>query len=306
MINSDKIKEWKTDVERSVQQYNAWFLNTAPLAFRNERKAAVSWVDQLFGGTKCLSALNKDFIRSHPELVSILRMCTAPPIARDRLSGLSGVSKGLINSMESGKKSKISDDELDSVLSVINQLLDVDLFENIAKDKQLLERAKVVIADRATGAQTNPIIRNAQEERQLQIISKWLNKAGYKKVSFQDHEDIFKLPSKSFAYHVNVPTKKEGAASINVSVDVAIQKKQGSLPYLIEAKSAGDYTNTNKRRKEEAQKMSQLKKSYGNDVRYILFLCGYFDAGYLGYEASEGIDWIWEHRVSDFELLLSE
>ncbi len=30
-----------------------------------------------------------------------------------------------------------------------------------------------------------------------------------------------------------------------------------------------------------------------------LFLCGYFDSGYLGYEAAEGIDWVWEHRIDD-------
>ena len=36
-----------------------------------------------------------------------------------------------------------------------------------------------------------------------------------------------------------------------------------------------------------------------NDVRFALFLCGYFDSGYLGYEAAEGIDWIWEHRIDD-------
>ena len=24
-----------------------------------------------------------------------------------------------------------------------------------------------------------------------------------------------------------------------------------------------------------------------------------FDSGYLGYEAAEGIDWVWEHRIND-------
>ncbi|WP_204376562.1 hypothetical protein [Ventosimonas gracilis] len=23
------------------------------------------------------------------------------------------------------------------------------------------------------------------------------------------------------------------------------------------------------------------------------------DSGYLGYEAAEGIDWVWEHRIDD-------
>ena len=75
--------------------------------------------------------------------------------------------------------------------------------------------------------------------------------------------------------------------------------KPNDLPLLIEAKSAGDFTNVNKRRKEEATKMTQLRRTYGRDVRFILFLCGYFDSGYLGYEAAEGIDWVWEHRIED-------
>ena len=75
------------------------------------------------------------------------------------------------------------------------------------------------------------------------------------------------------------------------------------LPVLIECKSAGDYTNTNKRQKEEAQKMNQLRGTYGNNLRYILFLCGYFDTPFQGYVASEGIDWVWEHRINDFDIL---
>ena len=73
----------------------------------------------------------------------------------------------------------------------------------------------------------------------------------------------------------------------------------GGLPLLLEAKSAGDYANVNKRRKEEAAKNNQLRAAYGDQVRLVLFLCGYFDSGYLGYEAAEDIDWVWEHRIDD-------
>ena len=85
-----------------------------------------------------------------------------------------------------------------------------------------------------------------------------------------------------------------------------IQPKKAKLPHLpllIEAKSAGDFTNVNKRRKEEAIKITQLKATYGEQVVFVLFLCGYFDAAYLGYEAAEGIDWIWEHRIEDLDQL---
>jgi type II restriction enzyme len=78
--------------------------------------------------------------------------------------------------------------------------------------------------------------------------------------------------------------------------------KSGSMPVLIEAKSAGDFTNVNKRRKEEAAKFQQLRNTYGKQAQLNLFLCGYFDSGYLGYEAAEGIDWVWEHRIDDLEL----
>jgi len=93
-----------------------------------------------------------------------------------------------------------------------------------------------------------------------------------------------------------------GTTSIKIPIDVAVmplRSEVGELPLLIEAKSAGDFTNTNKRRKEEAIKVAQLRNNYGSAVRFILFLCGYFDSGYLGYEAAEGIDWVWEHRIND-------
>lgn len=112
----------------------------------------------------------------------------------------------------------------------------------------------------------------------------------------------------TFSFHTNVPVLvAEGAENrIKITVDVVIFPKSAQtvdFPLLIEAKSAGDFTNVNKLRKEEAAKMQQIKNTYGNTVSYSLFLCGYFDSGYLGFEAAEGIDWIWGHRISDLEQL---
>ena len=48
------------------------------------------------------------------------------------------------------------------------------------------------------------------------------------------------------------------------------------MPFLVEAKSAGDATNTTKRRKEEAQKFRQLQEKYGPSTRFtrfMLYLC---------------------------------
>jgi hypothetical protein len=95
-------------------------------------------------------------------------------------------------------------------------------------------------------------------------------------------------------------------ASVRNPVDVVIVPKKplpSGFPILIEAKSAGDFTNTNKRRKEEATKIRQLEEAHGKNIKLVLFLCGYFDTGYLGYEAAEGLDWVWEHRIDDLAQL---
>jgi hypothetical protein len=109
----------------------------------------------------------------------------------------------------------------------------------------------------------------------------------------------------AFAFHLNVPVDISKTRQVNIPVDAAIIPRNSRgrpSPLLVEAKSAGDFTNVNKRRKEEAVKIMQLRRTYGKDVRYILFLCEYFDSGYLGYEAAEGMDWVWEHRIDDFSM----
>lgn len=167
-------------------------------------------------------------------------------------------------------------------------------------------RSSTIVADRLCGAVADPIIRNAQEKRQLAAITTLLESKGYTLAESGVHYDEMKPGS--FSFHMNVPVYVAGEQGdqVNIPVDVAIlplTANTGDMPLLLEAKSAGDFTNVNKRRKEEAVKMQQLRNTYGVDVSYSLFLCGYFDSGYLGYEAAEGIDWIWEHRINDMEKL---
>ncbi len=209
-----------------------------------------------------------------------------------------------------GKKDLM--DDLDKIGQIIMRMADIDIFvwleQNKKATKKEIHRASTIIADRLCGAVANPIIRNAQEQRQLQAISSWLKSRRYKHLDETDAKDasLNNMPQGSFSFRMNVPVKLEGGVKeVNIPIDAVIMPLSGKrkLPIFIEAKSAGDFANVNKRRKEEAVKMQQLKQTYGKKVLFNLFLWGYFNSGYLGYEATEGIDWIWEHRIEDLKKL---
>lgn len=308
-VNLDKPQRWKADTQLSVDDYNRWFLEYAPITYRETRARATVYVEDILLRTDKLRRLTGDLLFQHPDALEMLRMSTAPPIARDRLVGLAQVSKSLIENMERNKRVSPNlpetavREQLERIISIISRLIDRDIFTwfngNNNPTPEEIRRASTVVADRLCGMLTDPLIRNAQENRQLQRITHWLEARGYTQSEVRRLDQM--LPG-TFAHRVNVAAMQEGSVIVNIPIDTIIMPLStiaGDLPLLVEAKSAGDFTNTNKRRKEEATKMRQLRNAFGDHVRFILLLGGYFDSGYLGYEAAEGIDWVWEHRMDD-------
>ena len=312
-INSDKPHLWKADIAASVDQFNQWFMRFAPDAFRSTRVLTTSHVKLALIATQDLRNIDSASLVISPGALSTLRMCTAPPLAVDRLIGLADASKNLVSRMEEGKlpvRMKAADlhAEIGKLCRIVTRLLDRDIFPwldtpNAPTDHER-ERAATIVADRLCSAVANPIIRNAQEQRQLKMLGDWLGKRGYIKQSHPSGQPLTEMQAATYSFRMNLAVGK--ALKVNIPVDVVIQPKRlrrDRLPILIEAKSAGDFTNTNKRRKEEATKIHQLQTSYGETVPFVLFLCGYFGTDYLGYEAAEGIDWVWEHRIDDLAKL---
>lgn len=313
-INLDKPHLWKQDIAQSVDLYNTRFMDYAPKVYRKNRISTAKRVEEALRDTNYLNDVSPIILQRHPEVLLILRMSTCPPIARDRLVGLAGVSKSLVQSMEDAENPHISPRmqrerlimELQRISDTIKKMADPDIFtwlpEKRNPDKAEIVRASTIVADRLCETVATPIIRNAQEKRQLAAITEFLQSKGYTLTENSVH--YYKMNPGSFSFHTNVPVYISGeqGKTVNIPVDVAIMQysaQSGDMPLLLEAKSAGDFTNVNKRRKEEAVKKQQLKSTYGDSVSYSLLLCGYFDSGYLGYEAAEGIDWIWEHRIND-------
>lgn len=315
-VNLDKPQQWKADVAASVDMYNNWFMRFAPQAFRATRVQATKDVEGALRASGNLTDINPTLLKQHPEILPTLRMSTCPPLAVDRLIGLAGVSANLVKCMELEQRLPVRmapaklNAELTKLGTIIKKMADPDIFSWLGRTQPATDveiyRAATIVADRLCSAVANPIIRNAQEKRQLQEIRTWLEARGYRLLAAGDGTKFETMPAGTFSFRLNVPVKLEGGVqSVNIPVDAVIMPKSakpGDYPIFFEAKSAGDFTNTNKRRKEEAMKMAQLRSTYGDRVSFNLFLCGYFDSGYLGYEAAEGIDWVWEHRMDDLAL----
>lgn len=315
-VNADKPHLWKPDIAHSVDFYNSWFMQFAPTAYRDTRIATTQQVESALAWTANLTNITPDVLRQHSSVLPILRMATAPPIARDRLIGLAGVPPNLVKNMEEKQRtpprmnSAILAAELEKIGQIIMRLTDKDIFPWLENGQEpsdtQVHRAATIVADRLCGALADPIIRNAQERRQLATIRQWLTQRGYSYIKGGAGLRFETMQPGTFSFRLNIPVSLQGGTQqVNIPIDIVImplQSNPGDLPLLIEAKSAGDYTNPNKRRKEEAIKVAQLRSNYGSRVRFVLFLCGYFDSGYLGYEAAEGIDWVWEHRTDDLAL----
>jgi hypothetical protein len=179
-INRDKPDLWKADIKASVDLYNRWFMQFAPEAFRNERKRATTGVEEMLRITCNFRCVTADLLKANPAMLPALRMACCPPIARDRLTGLSYASKSLVNKMDCEGKipSRMEKDELTRQLTqignTVEKLADKDIMiwlgENRDAKKDELKRAASIIADRLCGANADPIIRNTQEKRQLALI----------------------------------------------------------------------------------------------------------------------------------------
>jgi len=105
----------------------------APKAYRDSRKETIGSVEKGLKLTKDLTILTSEVIRANPGILPTLRICTCPPLARDRLIGLADSSKNFVGCLEGGKLPQLISPEslqehLSKITRILSQMLDVDLF----------------------------------------------------------------------------------------------------------------------------------------------------------------------------------
>ena len=189
-INSDKPLRWKADVETSINFYNDWFIQFAPATYRKQRKIRTGKVRAALQLTDNLRGFTPEFLAGHPDVLPMLRMTTAPPLARDRLMGLAYADKNLIGCMEGkdGTSSRLPPrmrperlhSQLARICDVLTELLDHDLFpwldERNDPSIESVSRAAAVVADRLCGTAADPITPQCPGTTSAQIAAKMADK----------------------------------------------------------------------------------------------------------------------------------
>jgi hypothetical protein len=154
----------------------------------------------------------------------------------------------------------------------------------------------------------NPVearrVHQAQIQWHLGLIQSWLTERGYDRQGGTRFAGLPEVPAGTFASLIKASIQSGGGSHRDwVQADVVVRPKQSasdSLPIIVLAALFGSFGESFRRRKTEVNRISRFRLAYGEDVPIVLALWGHVDAGYLGCQAAEGVDWVWAHRLSDF------
>ncbi len=277
--------------------------------FSFAREQALREVQETFQATEDFRSFDAERLMARPRSLAVARMCVSPPMARDRFVGFSGANKNLVTTMERKgiipRNARRIGIQLEAMCDFLRPLLDAEVFcwlkDSRPPSVGEREKALIVIAERLATALYLPVLRNTQEARQKDLMRTYLEGEG-----FEESLNLpFEMRPGTFGFGRNVPVVRADGEPQNLPVDCVVSPVRTGLALAcIELKSAGDFTNVNKRRKEESDKQEALRRTYGAQTVFLLQLFGYFGRTYLGFEAAAGIDWAWDHRLNDFALYL--
>ncbi len=313
-INADKPHLWKADIAASVDQFNRWFMRFAPQAFRSTRVKTTQHVKSALLATRDLRSLDAATLKTNPSALPTLRMCTAPPLAADRLIGLANASKNLVGRLEDGKlPTKLPDEDLNAELSklcrILVQLLDRDIFPWLDAATQPTdherERAATIVADRLCSAVANDFVRSERKLQQLSVLSVYLDSRGYREVVDPGKRHYAWSEPGTYTRFAAIPAAmgKYAFLPVNALIQLAEPRADG-LPVLIQCESHRSFPEATRHRDAHRDTARGLRVTYGEDMPFVLMLGGYFGGDYLGAQAAEGIDWVWQHRLNDLDAVL--
>ena len=309
-LNANQPEKWDADREISLSMIIRWL---AEEASTGERRIALQ---ELVSSSLDLLASSTDLsvtITGHPEILRILRALTRRDIGTSQIATFTGVSTVSYESMEAGRTSiaHMANRIVDLILTELDEGLAQWVLDSRAPTEEERKVALIVATDRILRRSTSTELRYKHEPRQLERLKEFLLPLGYVEVQGSTiRNPRSDMSPGTFAFRVSIEGTTEDEVILKQSVDVLVMPFSsipGKLPIFIEAKSMTDTVNPNKRQKEEAQKASSVRRRWEGEnekLNFILVIAGTVPRRYLQVEAGSGLDWVWEHRVEDLQLLL--
>lgn len=299
MINADRLGLWRVDASAARTSADDWYVESGRMAYQAARRAMIDQVREVLALTDDLRRIEPAMLRRTPSALATLRMSTAPPIARERLAGLSRTERPLLTALEQDRlPARVSPSELEAqlarVCAVIGRLLDHDLFGWLDQERSVDESerafAAMVVADRRCEAVGEQVLRQAERQRQAHGLTEWLAAHGYREHAGRMSE----LPTGAY---LAGPRAGDGSApSSERGVDTVVRPRAGAATRAVVVRALprpapGSLT----RASAEAALLAV------DDVTVVL-LIGVADPRFLRQCAAAGQDWVWEHRLDDLSL----
>jgi hypothetical protein len=315
LMNAGSEANWDADIELSSRNMRAWLASVRPNGVT--RPVLELEITKLIESADWANEL-PSLLATDSRLIKILRSLTRRDIGSEQFSQFIGIGKSRLERLEGGQTVRgLSAEAFDLAADLLLNELDSDLAPWVLDQRPPTQaevgKASVVGADRVVRRVFSTQIRYMHEPRQLDVLEDFLLQRGYRKVSDGPIADP-RCDTKpgEFGFRRSVVGTVENGSELSQSVDVVVKpfgSNDQQLPIFIEAKSMSDVVNPNKRQKEEAQKAASLRRKWerpDDRVNFILLLGGTVPRRYLAVERDSGLDWFWEHRVTDLDLVLSQ
>lgn len=309
-MNSKLPESWEADRVLAKEEIINWLAEAISTA--HSRSVIEAKITESFALLESLEDLSKAIV-ANPRILTALRALTRRDIGTSQTATFLGVGTSMFESIEREER------PVKPIASRIEALLRKELDESLAP--WILEgrkptdaertRSVIVAADRILRRSTSTELRYKHEPRQLSKLESFLKSRGYTEVQGKNITDPRNdMKQGTFAFRVNIDGTTVDGVTLKQNVDtliMPISKSGNFLPIFLEAKSMTDEVNPNKRQKEEAQKVDNVRRRWQTSeekLNFVLLLGGTVPRRYLEVEAGSGLDWIWEHRVQDLGTLL--
>ena len=309
-MNAKSPELWDDDRLMAKQKIISWladYKDAENLRFEIETSTRLI-LENIFTQKSLESVISKN-----PEALKVLRSLTRRDIGVSQMATFLNVTTNVLESFESGRK--ISEGLAlraeNILLKELDQGISGWILEGREPSTEEFDRTLWISSDRILRRSTSTSLRYKHEPRQLEKLENYLNSKGLKKIDGSSIKDPrSEMPMGTYSFRVSVQGMTSDGLILMQTVDALIKpfsKSDDLLPIFLEAKSMTDEVNPNKRQKEEAQKVESAKRRWqleNERLNFVLLLGGTVPKRYLQVEAGSDLDWIWEHRVEDLDLLL--